>query len=180
MIKLKEILLENTKEWTEISTSNLSDDELLVVYDMFKETYKKMKNITKMVTLNSLKKLNVWILLFDKNKDNSDAFILFKKKSMGNKIHLLGSKNNIVAKYELMMKLKQLLFNGGWFIEGGRKIDDFCIKYNIPYVEDMKIVAQIIKPSKIDSVLPDGYYKRKAAFGVAVKKRLYGVYKGGR
>lgn len=162
------------KQWIIKTSTELSDNELEQIYNMLKESYKSMSNIIRSVSIKSLRKSENNYLLLNKESEYI-CFIIFRQKSLGKKIHLLGSQNNIVAKAELMSKLKELLMSGEWFIEGGRKIDEFCIKYNIPYVENIDLISNIIKPSKIDSVLENGYYKRKAAFGAAVKKRLYGV-----
>ncbi len=179
MIKLKNILTETdlvtSNSWGEYTISVLSDDELNTLYDMFKETYGKMGNIIRTVSSAEKLKTHKYVLLIDYDNDNAfDAFIIYNPISYGNKIVYLGSKNNIVAKSILMKKFKDLLLSKNWFIEGGRKIEDFCVKYKIPYIDDMDIVTKIIKNKKIEPS-EDGYYIRKAAFGAGVKKRLYGA-----
>lgn len=161
--------------WKSYEIQSLPDDILDELYLMFKSTYKQMGNIIRTVTSSEKLKRHKYVLLLDYDDDNSfDSFIIYNTVQYGNKIAYLGSKNNIVAKSKLIEKLKELLTNGGWFIEGGRKIENFCVKYRIPFIDDEEIIKKIIKNKKIE-LIANGYYKRFAAFGVAVKKRLYGT-----
>lgn len=162
--------------WKSYEIKSLPDDVLDELYSMFKASYKEMGNIMRTVVSPDKLKKHKYVLLLDYDNDNSyDAFIVYNNVLYGNKIAYLGSKNNIVAKSKLMETLKELLIKGGWFIEGGRKIETFCVKYNIPFINDTETIKKIIKNKNIE-LLSNGYYKRAAAFGSPVKKRLYGTF----
>lgn len=174
MIKLKQILLEFTNsKWKSFDLKTISDKELSNIYDMFLTTYKGNTNKRISSTPDSLKNKYDEVLELDTDLDGSfDCFLIYINSEYGKKISFLGSKNNIVAKSELIKKMLELLKSRDWFIEGGRKIDDVCTKYNVPYITDKNIIQTIIK-KKVELV-DSGYYLRKAAFGNKVKKRLYG------
>ncbi len=161
-------------EWKLENIQAMSKEELDKIFELFRETYKQHRNILRTISSPEALKKNAKALVLDYDNDNDlDAFMLLRDTPYGNKISYLGSENNLVAKSELMKKLFELLKRTGWFIEGGQKIDAACKKYNIPSVNDMDIIKKIIKHPVL-KVYEDGYYERKAAMGVPVKKKLYG------
>jgi hypothetical protein len=115
------------------------------------------------------------ILLMDTNKDKiPNAFIIYKKTEFGNKIALSGNDGSKDAKMVFMKKLVDLVIKSkGWYVEGSKKIDDFLVAMNAPFVNDEQTVRTILGKDILWK--ENGYYSRKLSRADKyIDKRMYG------
>jgi hypothetical protein len=171
-------------EWVEIDLATLEPEKLERVWTMYSNTYLNMgMDLSASGASGLMKYKGVFLIDVDSPPDGiSDAFILYKPTSFGNKIALLGTcqvedcKAKRDAARSVVKKMFELLKGGGYFIEAGMKIEEILKKSDVPYVCDEEAI-RAFTGEKFVEMLDDCYYKRKLAMAAPiVTKRIYGSF----
>jgi hypothetical protein len=173
-MKLKKYLNEielPKKKWIETNLSDLTDEQLENLWEMYINTYKYID-----LSFNDIKEMKKdykLLMLIDVDSDDKpDAFIIYKK-AKGNKISFLGSDGSKLGKDALIKKFTELIFKKPWWIEASAKMETLCKKINAPIVDDENFVKTTLK--KEIEWIGDGYYKRKLKkVDKYITKRIYG------
>jgi hypothetical protein len=207
---LKKMLLEDVSddlgsgEWIDVSLDQIPQKNLERLWDNYSKTYTKMGLD---LSANSAEGLKAYTGVFLKDTDQppdglADAFIIYKQKgSFGKKMSLLGTCQGPElceyirdAKKSVVLKMFDLLAQGGYFLEAGEKIEELlsgdpkgqAVAYGKTPEERAKVEAlngkkfvRWIEPGEplLDGKLApeEGYYWRwLKAVKKQVSKRIYG------
>lgn len=171
------LLFENTTgveiDWTDIPITNLNQDELKAVWNMYVQTYSSIGMVFKNINIFYNKSKNKIVKLIDTDNDSvPNAFLLYRNQ-YGYKITIMGSDNSPKAKSELVSYLLKLLSTRGWWMEAGQKVSEILNNNQIPYVIDENIISRLVDEDVRH--LKDGYFEKILA-GSSIKNisRIYG------
>jgi len=175
-MKLQDILYEDLnapkKKWVTKNLSNLDQDVLDEIWDMFEHTYKSIGLVVS--NLNELTSKYKIAMLVDIDKDPvPDAFIIYKETRSGNKIALAGTDGSKPAKSFLVKQMLLLLKKKGWFIEASHRLAEIFESSGVNIVDDKEKVERALNKD-IKWLGKDGKYERKVGGSIKAVKQLFG------
>lgn len=121
--------------------------------------YKKNSSIPNINAVCNLSKYDFWegINLSDNQEINA---VIFGKTLFGKKISGIGHDGEMISKYNIVLKLKDLLSKQGYWAECSGNLKNKLLKMNIPYIRTESEVKNIFPKSNIQW-LGNGKYIRK-------------------
>lgn len=162
------------KKWVEIPLSNLEDEFLQKLWDMYEISYKgiglSIKNI------NEMKSKYKMSYLIDIDTDEyPDAFIIYKETGNGRKLALMGSDGKKESKKFLISKSVEIIKDKSknYYAEASHGVADIFLKNNVNVVNDQATVERVLG-KEVNWLDDDGKYIRFLKGVGDVEKRLFG------
>jgi len=172
-MKLVEAFDVPKRKWVVKKLSELDQDVLDEIWNMFEHTYKSIGLVvSSMSQLASKYKIS---LLIDVDKDPMpDAFTIYKPTKFGAKMVLAGTDGSKPAKSALVKHKLQLLKKRGWYVEASHRIADILLSNSINVVDNQEDVEKVLG-KKVKWLDDDGQYERAVGGGsINATKRLFG------
>jgi hypothetical protein len=171
-MNLKEAFDAPKKKWVVKKLSELDQDVLDEIWDMYVNTYKSIGLI-----VNSLSELTGKYkisLLIDVDKDPMpDAFTIYKETKFGNKMVLGGTDGSREGKSALVKHKLSSLKKSGWFVEASHRLAEIFVDNNVNVVDNKENVEKVLG-KKVKWLDDDGKYERKVGGSLSVVKQLFG------
>jgi hypothetical protein len=172
-MKLTEAFDAPKRKWVVKKLSDLDQDVLEAIWDMFEHTYKSIG-----LVVNSLSELAGKYkisLLIDVDKDPMpDAFTIYKPTKFGAKMVLAGTDGSKPAKSALVKHKLVTLKKRGWYVEASHRIADILMSNNINVIDNQEDVEKVLG-KKVKWKDDDGQYERSVGGGsISATKRLFG------
>jgi hypothetical protein len=172
-MKLLESFEAPKNRWVVKKLSELDDDVLDEIWNMFDHTYKSIGLVvSNMKQMASKYKIS---LLIDVDKDPMpDAFTIYKPTKFGTKMVLAGTDGSKPAKSALVKHKLVSLKKRGWYVEASHRIADILLSNNINVVDNKDDVERVLG-KKVKWLDDDGQYTRSVGGGsISATKRLFG------
>ena len=175
-MKLRQVLNEDfnapKKKWVIKKLSELDQDVLNEIWDMYEHTYKSIGLIVK--SLSELTGKYKVSLLIDVDKDPMpDAFTIYKETRFGNKMVLAGTDGSREGKSALVKHKLSSLKKSGWFVEASHRLAEIFVDNNINIVDTQEKVEKVLG-KKIKWLDDNGKYERTVGGSLKVVKQLFG------
>ncbi|MBT7350513.1 hypothetical protein HN803_07075 [candidate division WWE3 bacterium] len=173
MMKLTEAFDAPKRKWVVKKLSDLDQDVLDEIWDMYEHTYKAIglvvSNMSQMMGKYKIS------LLIDVDKDPlPDAFTIYKPTKFGAKMVLSGTDGSKEGKSALVKHKLQSLKKRGWYIEASHRMADILLSNGINVVDKQEDVEKVIG-KKVKWLDDDGQYERAVGGGsINATKRLFG------
>lgn len=175
---VREVLREDfdapKRKWVDKKLSDLDQDVLDELWNMYEHTYKAIGLIVK-----SLKELTTKYkisLMIDVDKDPMpDAFIVYKPTRFGKKAVLSGTDGSREGKSALVKHKISSLKNksSGWYVEASHRMADILNDNNVPVVQTQENVENVLG-KKVKWLDDNGKYERVVGGSIKVTKQLFG------
>lgn len=172
-MKLLEAFDAPKRKWVVKKLSDLDEDVLDELWNMYEHTYKSIGLI-----VNSLSELvgkYKISLLINVDKDPlPDAFTIYKPGRYGAKIVLAGTDGSKEGKSALVKHHLETLKKKGWYVEASHRIADILVSNNINIVDSHEDVEKVLG-KKVKWLDDDGQYIRSVGGGsISATKRMFG------
>jgi hypothetical protein len=166
-------------KWIDADLGSMDTDMLQLIWNMYTTTYSKQGMDFSADDYAELQTKYKATFLKDVDSDKvPDAFIIYKPTKYGNKIALLGTNDKKPAKKELLNKVISLLRSKGWILEASLRMEEILSQAGVPYVDDPKIIEDIVGKDKKPEMTTNGYYTRLLSkVPKRITKKLYGKVK---
>jgi hypothetical protein len=173
---VKEDMTIPSGKWIDMDLKTQDEDMMQLIWGMYTDTYSKQGMDFSADDYAELKTKYQATFLKDVDNDKiPDAFIIYKKTKWGNKIALLGTNDKKSAKKDLLEKVISLLRTPGWLLEASLKMEEILSTSNVPWIDDEKIITDLVGKDKKPEMIKNGYYTRLLSkTPKRITKRLYG------
>lgn len=161
-------------QWEIVAWSELSDYMRDSVWDVYDVSYGSIgKHIPSKEVFGKKYK---YLYLIDVDADIlPDAFIAYKITHAGFKIALGGTDGTRKAKKAMILKMKELIRQPGWYAEASHKVSAILESAGARPIDDEEVVRKTLKGKQIEW-LGDGKYSRQLGkSNISAAKSLYGT-----
>ncbi len=161
-------------QWEIVSWSEMSDYMRDSVWDVYDVSYGTIgKHVPNKEVFG---KKYQYLYMIDVDDDIlPDAFIAYKTTHAGFKIALGGTDGTRKAKKAMILKMKELIRQPGWYAEASHKVSAILESAGARPIDDEEVVRKTLKGKQIEW-LGDGKYSRQLGkSNISAAKSLYGT-----